>query len=506
MTTFDDLKRFFQNQNYKFIIAADAETRVSKLKKDKPFLSTPAGGVAVAFDPVAKASGAVYVGRGKTPEDRKTIDSSNKILIEDPDGKYFLKRVFISDEEFNSYYYGFSNQTLWPLCHVSFERPEFRDDWYEGFKKVNQKFAKAIKDEINGPLRREASKTFIWLNDYQLSLVPKYLGRQKNVIIGMFWHIPWPTWEIFRILPQKKELLESLLNCDFIAFHRGYQARNFLNTVDREFETRIDQETNKLYFNKNVITVKNLPMGVDVDVIENLFGNREDGSILEKLAQKIVPQNNINDRFDTLFNNQKVILGVDRLDYTKGLRLRLLALDKFFEKNKQYIGRVTYLGIIAPSREEIPSYKALRRELRELEKTINEKYGNKKWQPVNLVYEVFQREDLMNFYKKASVCLVTPLDDGMNLVSKEFVIASSFSRDPGMLVLSQFAGSSIDLTQALIVNPYNVEEVANAIKRGLEMNKKERTERISNMKQTLVDRNVYEWAIDFVKSAMAAGQ
>ncbi len=499
MTNYQDLKNFFKSQNLKVIIAADAETRVAKNEGGKIIQVIPAGGVAVAFDPISKASNATYIGRGRNSEDKALLDSRGKIAIENLEGRYFLKKVFLSEKELNGYYYGFSNQTLWPLCHVSFERPEFEDEWYEDFKKVNQGFAKAIREEIKG-------KTFVWVNDYQLSLVPKYLGRQKDTIIGMFWHIPWPTWEIFRILPQKKEILESLLSCNFIAFHRGYQVRNFLETVEREFEARIDQETNKVYYNKHITTVKNLPMGIDTDTIKSILEDRGEETFFRKMVKKVIHSdivNSINKPFGTLFRKQKVILGVDRLDYTKGLRLRLLALDKFFEKNKSYIGKVTYLGILAPSREAIPAYKTLKSEIELLERTINKKYARDNWKPIKIIYEVFPRDKIMDLYRNAKLCLVTPLDDGMNIVSKEFVIAASYSSDPGMLVLSQFAGSSIDLTESLIINPYNVEEVAEAIKKGLEMNKKEKIRRIKAMKEILEERNVYEWAKEFVRSAVS---
>ena len=498
MTTYQDLKDFFKRQDLKVIIAADAETRIAKRGNNIVGQIIPAGGVAVAFDPIAKASNAIYIGRGRNEDDRKFLDLRGRIPIDNTGDRYYLKRVFFNREEQDGYYCGFSNQTLWPLCHVSFERPDFRDDWYEDFKKINQKFAKAIKEEIKG-------KTFIWVNDYQLSLVPKYLGRQKGAIIGMFWHIPWPTWEIFRILPQKKEILESLLSCDFIAFHRGYQVRNFLETVGREFEARIDQETSKVYYNKQVTTVKNLPMGIDADIIESILENKQK-TFITKIVHEVIRSDkntDIANPFDTLFKEQKVILGVDRLDYTKGLSLRLLALDKFFEKNKTYIGKITYLGILAPSRIEIPAYRNLKEEIRNLGIAINRKYKKNNWEPIKIVYQVFPRDKIMDLYKNSSLCLVTPLDDGMNLVSKEFVIAASYSANPGMLVLSQFAGSSIDLTQALIVNPYNVEEVAKAIKKGLEMEKKEKIKRIKTMKEILEERNIYEWAKEFVGSAVS---
>lgn len=494
MTSYYDLFNFFKNQNFKMIIAADGETRISEKKGEKIIERVPAGGVSIGLDPIARASQAIYIARSRMPFEKSV--THGRITVNHPDGKYILQRLFLSPDELNQYYNGFANQTIWPLCHVTFQEPIFRKDWYEGFKKVNQKFAKAIKDEIKG-------KTFIWINDYQLALVPKYLERPKNAIIGMFWHIPWPTWEVFRILPDKKELLESLLTNDFLAFHRGYHVRNFFETVRRELEARIDEETNKVFYNGHETTVKNLPMGVDTDVIRSLVSaENEYGSPVARVVRKIFGFGLEKNNMDIYFKKNKVILGVDRLDYTKGIRLRLRAIDKFFEKNPKYIGKVIYLGIMAPSREAIPSYKFLKKDIGFLADQINSKYAKGDWKPIHTISKSFPRIEVIRFFRKANVCLVTPLDDGMNLVSKEFMVASSLSKNPGMLVLSQFAGSAIDLTQSLIVNPYNLEEVANAIKKGLEMDTQEKIKRTKNMAQTLEERNVYQWARDFVTEAL----
>lgn len=493
------LQDFFNNRKIRMIMAADAEPRTTQLEGKKTISLIPPGGVAVALDPVAKASGAVYVGRGKNEDEKKVLDRNNKMEVKDQDGNYTLKRIFMDEKEMDGYYYGFSNQTLWPLCHVAFEKPQFRQEWYEIFKKINHRFAAAIKEEIKG-------KTVIWLNDYHLSLVPKYLSRPKDSIVAMFWHIPWPTWEAFRILPQKEEILESLLSCDFIAFHRGYQVRNFLNTIKRELEARIDYETGRVFFNKNVTYVKNLPMGIDTDVVGSILNT--DDSLIGKIAKKLVNadiETDTSKRFDSFFNN-KVIIGVDRLDYTKGLILRLIALDKFFEKNKQYLEKVTYIGIIAPSREKIASYSKLWEDVSKWQEKINTKYGTAKWQPIKLIHEMLSRDVILNLFKKSQVCLVTPLDDGMNLVSKEFVMASSFARNPGMLVLSQFAGSAIDLTDAIIVNPYCIEDVADAIKKALEMDRFTKVKIIEKMKKTLEERNVYVWAEEFMQNTLTSSK
>lgn len=500
MIGFGDLKDYFYTQDYKLIIAADGEPCTSVVKKDGIIDQLPAGGVAVALDPIARATQALYIARAKKEEERLALDADGKMLLGNADGNYMLKRLFFDKDDLENYYYGFSNQIMWPLCHVAFEQPLFHDDWYEGYKKVNKEFAQEIKKEIHG-------KTAVWLNDYQLALVPSYLGRMDDVLIGMFWHIPWPTWEIFRILPMKKELLLSLLSCDFLAFHRGYQARNFLNTVERELEVRIDRETQTVHYQNHVTKVRSLPLGLDVDVVRSQVRKEEEETPLAKVFREMLGIEEEKEHpLDWYFDKYKVIFGVDRLDYTKGIAQRLRGIDRFFEKNPEYIGKAVYLGIIAPSREEIPSYKRVRKEATALANAINEKYGTAQWRPIHLIHSLFKREDVLNFYRKADVCAVTPLDDGMNLVSKEFIIASSMSSDPGMLVLSQFAGSATDLDAALIVNPYDIDDVAGAIKTGLEMKKEEKAKRIKHMVEMLEENNVYEWGYNFLRETLQMGR
>lgn len=500
MTTASDLQNFFSTKDYKMIIAADAEPRVSKLVNNKIITENPAGGVSVALDSIAQATNAIYIGRAKSEEERDMVEKNGMLTIKGTHGQYSLKRLFIDPKDADNYYSGFSNQTLWPLCHVAFEEPRWTDEWYKSYKKVNQAYATAIKKSM--PWNK---KTFIWINDYQLALVPLFLGRPKNAVVSMFWHIPWPTWEIFRILPYKDEILKSMLMSNFLAFHRGYQARNFLQTVERELQTRIDDETQTVYFNKNATQVKNLPLGIDVDVVRSIVSQNEKGNGLEAAIKKtLTPNNEEQHDIEWYFKKYKVIFGVDRLDYTKGLKLRLMAIEKFYEKNPSERGRSVYIGVLAPSRQTITSYKNLRKDVEDLSVSINERFGTKSWKPIHLLNSSFQRNEIIKFYSKADACVVTPRDDGMNLVSKEFVVASSLSEDPGMLVLSQFTGSAIDLTRALIVNPYDTDEVADAIKGALTMPKKEKKERIQQMTSLLEENNIYEWGENFIKSAILA--
>ncbi len=503
MVSFYDLKNYFRDLDYKIIIVGDGEPRAHTKVDGELVMKSPAGGVSVAFDAVARASQAVYIANGKTEADKEAMGGKSKIAIETNDGTYQLKRIFLTPEQQDSYYSGFSNQTLWPLSHAAFEKPVFNPAWYNDYIEVNKMFAKSIKEEIKG-------KTFVWINDYQLSLVPTFLGKNKDTVVGFFWHIPWPTWEIFRVLPQKKDILWSLLSCDYLAFHRRYQAQNFMTTVSNELEVRIDTETNSIFFDKNILTVGNLPMGIDTDTIETLAKPQEKETFLGGVIRQAlgIPKEEVGSKktkaMDAFFEKYQVMLGVDRLDYTKGLVYRLEAIDRFYEKYPKYIGKVIYLGIMSPSREGVPSYVALRKEVENKVKEINKKYATEDWKPLRMIYESYTREDVIRFYEKADISLVTPLDDGMNLVSKEFVVAAAVSHSPGVLILSQFAGSAIDLTSALIVNPYNIEEVADAIARGLQMPDSEKSERMQTMFASLQERNIYSWTESFVKKAIAA--
>lgn len=499
MTTLEDLKKNFKELNFsRMIIAADGETVIHKSVEGQMVAAMTAGGVSTAFDPIARATNATYIARARTEEDRKMADRKGFFDVKGGAGDYRLKRIFLDQKELDDYYNGFGNQTLWPLSHVAYEGPKFKNEWYRGYKEVNKKFAQAIKEEIKG-------KTFIWINDYQLSLVPEFLGRPKDTTIAFFWHIPWPTWETFRILPQKREILESLLSADFLAFHRGYHVRNFLNCLRREMEARIDEETNRIYFNGHVTTVRNLPMGIDTEAVKEIGQPLErEGGLATKIVENIFGVNKDEGEVDALFRKHKVILGVDRMDYTKGLLLRFFALEKFFELHPKYIGKVVYVGLLVPSREQIGAYKGVKEGVRKLAHKINQKYGTAKWKPIHLIYDTLSRENVVSFYKRADVCLVTPRDDGMNLVSKEFVVAASGTSNPGMLVLSEFAGSAIDLTQALIVNPYDFEGVAEAVRKALEMKKEEKKRRVREMTAVLDERNVYTWASEFIKDAASA--
>jgi trehalose 6-phosphate synthase len=486
MSMLDSLKAFARTLDSRVIIAADGQTRTHKREHGRMVEETPAGGVGVALDRVSQVLHATYVTRARTAEDQEVTDEEGKTIVRGKHGSYTLKRIDISEAEADQYYFGYSNQSLWPLFHPAFEKPVFDREWYEGYAVVNRRFAGAINAEIDG-------RTVVWVNDYQLALVPSMVERGEDTVLAFFWHIPWPSWELFRILPNRREILTSLLSCDFIGFHTREYARHFLEAVAQELGTPVDERMLTAQYEGRRVRVGALPLGVDADVI------REQVEREEEVAAASAP-------YAALCDCQAVILGADRLDYTKGIRERLEGLDQFFDRYPQYRGTATYVGVMAPTRETIPAYQELKDEVIALADQINAKYGRDGWQPLHMVYDGMPRDEVIRLYGCARVCLVTPLADGLNLVAKEFVAAASCVDDPGMLVLSEFAGAAEELGEAIIVNPFDIDAVADAIAAALEMAPEERMQRIATMASRLDRDNVYVWAEALLRRAIAAAR
>jgi trehalose 6-phosphate synthase len=488
MSMLDSLKAFARSLDGKVIIAADGQTRTHRREGGRLVESVPAGGVGMALDRVSQVLHATYITRARTPEDREVTDEEGKTTVRGTDGAYTLRRIEVSEEQTDQYYFGFSNQSLWPLFHPAFEKPVFERSWYEGYVTVNRRFADAVNAEIEG-------RAVVWVNDYQLALVPGMLERDEDVALAFFWHIPWPSWELFRILPYRRELLESLLCCDFIGFHTVEYARNFLSAVQSELDARVDERTLTVQYEGRRIRLGALPIGVDSDVIREQIER-------EELAD--APQESPAAQFAGLCDHQAVILGADRLDYTKGIRERLEALDRFFERYPACLGRATYVGIMSPTREAIPAYQELKDAVVALADQINAKYARDGWEPLCMVYEGMPREEIIRLYGCARVCLVTPLADGLNLVAKEFVAAASGVDDPGMLVLSEFAGAAEELRQAILINPFDPDGVAEGIAEALSMHQDERLRRIERMAVRIDRDNVYVWAEAILRRTIAA--
>jgi alpha,alpha-trehalose-phosphate synthase [UDP-forming] len=435
----------------------------------KPQVFRPASGVVSAIDPILRALGGMWVAHGSGDLDKKFVNSKNKLGVPPGNEHYILKRVWLTKKEEAGYYYGFANEGLWPLCHITHTRPVFREKDWKMYKKVNQKFADEILEEL------PAKEPFIWIQDYHFTLLAKMIKEKRpDATIALFWHIPWPTPEAFDICPYQQEILNGMLGCDLIGFHVQNHCNNFLDTVNRLTECRVDMEKFSIVRDDKETLVKAFPISIDT----------------KAPTPKTEEINEINDKLK--LKDKIVAVGVDRIDYTKGITERLLAIDRFLEKYPQYKNKFVFIQLAAPSRTHIARYQELTEEIDGLTNKINKKYSNNTWKPIIYLKKHFSSEEVYSYYNLANICIVSSLHDGMNLVAKEYVSAKS--DQDGVLILSRFTGAARELNDALQINPYSIEEFADTIKEAVEMPPDERKQRITNMQQIINENNIYKWA------------
>jgi trehalose 6-phosphate synthase len=434
----------------------------------------PPSGLVTAIEPVLRACDGVWVAHGSGSEDALAVDKFDRLRVPPDDPRYTLRRVWLSSEEESGYYDGFANEGLWPLCHIAHTRPIFRASDWDCYQSVNEKFAAALLEEMES-----SANPIVFVQDYHFALVPRLVkAARPDARVAIFWHIPWPNPEAFGICPWQAELLDGLLGADLIGFHIPLHCNNFLSTVDRVLESRTDREHMTARRNGHTSTVRPYPVSVALD-----------SSTPERMALR-TSRDELLKEFGLRCEN--LIMGVDRLDYTKGIVERLVAIEHLLEEHPWYVERLTMVQIAAPSRTRIPSYMNLRRRVQETVERINQRYQTPRWKPVLLIERQCSHEEVERWYRAAEVCLVTSLHDGMNLVAKEYVAARD--DEDGVLVLSKFTGAATELGDALLVNPYDIEGVAEAIHQGLEMDRSERRMRMQRMRRHVMEHNVYRWA------------
>jgi alpha,alpha-trehalose-phosphate synthase [UDP-forming] len=470
----EKLKEVLKNklQGKPLIVVSNREPYMHIFKGRKVECIIPAGGLVTALDPVLRASGGLWIAHGSGDADGEKVDDRNRLRVPPDDPSYTLKRIFLSAEEENGYYYGFANEGIWPLCHVAHTRPVFRPSDWEQYKAVNAKFAESVLEEIEGQ-----ESPLILLQDYHFALLPRMIKeRRPDARIGLFWHIPWPNAEAFAICPWQKEILYGMLGADLVGFHTQFHCNNFLETVDRTLECRIEWERFTVMKGDRPTLVKPFPISVDFPS-ENLSRPiPERAALLKDLGVKA----------------DLLAVGVDRVDYTKGIIERFLAVERLLEKHQEYRGRFTLLQVGAPSRTHIKRYHDFLAEVEREADRINWRFKSRSWKPIVFLKRHHGPEEIRPLYKRADVCLVTSLHDGMNLVAKEFVAARD--DEDGVLVLSRFAGASRELRDALIVNPYDVDQTADAIHLALDMDLEHRRERMRRMRTVVHENNIYRWA------------
>ena len=442
----------------------------------------PTGGMITALNPMMQACGGLWIAHGSGNADREVVDKDDKIGVPPDDPSYTLKRVWLTKEEEEGYYEGFSNRGLWPLCHMVHTRPTFRQSDWEAYQKVNQKFADAVLKEIKGK-----KNPIVIIQDYHFSLLPRLIKNARpDAAVCIFWHIPWPNSEAFSICPWKKEILDGLLGADVIGFHTQLFCNNFITTVSKELEALIDVEHSSI--TKNGHTSYIAPFPISVDFTGRKLG-RQELEAQAQAAKKI--------REELGVKTQYLGVGVERLDYTKGLLERVKAIELFLERYPQYRGEFTFVQIADPSRTGIKEYQEFEQRFTEEVERVNNAYKQNDWKPIILIKEHRNYDYLYNLYRAADICLVTPLHDGMNLVAKEFIAARNDER--GVLILSQYVGAAQELREALIINPYDGQQTAEAIRTGLEMQPAEQARRMRKLRNTVKNNNVYRWAAEIIK-------
>jgi trehalose 6-phosphate synthase len=433
----------------------------------------PASGVVTAMDPILRACGGTWVAHGSGNADRKYVNSKNKLGVPPEDNRYILKRVWLTKDEEAGYYYGFANEGLWPLCHVTHTRPVFREEDWQMYQRANQKFAQSVLEEL------PARSPLVFIQDYHFTLLPRMIKRERpDATVGLFWHIPWPNPEVFAICPYQLEILDGLLACDLVGFHLQFHCNNFLDTVNRLMESRVDTERFSIVRANRETFVRTFP--ISIDACSSAQGQEAEERQIERIRKELRLEDKI------------VAVGVDRVDYTKGIIERVLAVDRFLEKYPQYKGKFVLLQLGAPSRTHLKRYHELAAEIDELIQEKNWKHSEEDWQPIVYLNRHFPPAEIKGYYGLGDICIVSSLHDGMNLVAKEYVATKRGKA--GMLILSRFTGASRELVDAVMVNPYSIEEFADAIKYAIEMPADEKKARMEKMRQVVSDNNVYRWA------------
>lgn len=473
----DSLRRLLQKElaGERIIVVSNREPYIHVHRKDRFEAQRPASGVVTAIEPVMRACSGTWIAHGSGGADRETVDENDRVKVPPEQPEYTLRRIWLSQEEEFGYYYGFANEGLWPLCHIAHVRPIFRSNDWKYYETINQRFADAVVKEA------ENENPVVLVQDYHFALLPEMIRKAlPKATIIMFWHIPWPNPESFGICPWREELLRGMLGSTILGFHTPFHCKNFIETVDRYLEARIEHESSTISRRGKLTLVEHYPISIQwPPPWQNSQPSVE--TCRREVSQSLG------------FGPDHLIgLGVDRQDYTKGILERFRAVENMLEKHPELIGRFTFIQIAAPTRSILDDYQTFDLQIRSLAARINQRFGKENCQSICLKSEHHDPEEINRYYRAADVCMVTSLHDGMNLVAKEFVAARDDER--GVLVLSQFTGAAHELYEALIVNPYDIEQTTDALYRGLTMSPNEQRERMRSMRALVRDFNIYRWA------------
>lgn len=457
----------------RLLVVSNREPLIHVYDQDKIHCMRPASGLATALEPVLQACGGTWVAHGSGDADRVLADERGRVPVPTENPAYMLRRVWLSQEEEQGYYYGFANEALWPLCHITHTAPRFDSGDWAYYRRVNQRFADAVLEELDD------KPAIVFVQDYHFALLPRMLkSARPDLIVAQFWHIPWPNREAFRICPWQDEILDGLLGNDLLAFHVQDHCNNFLETVERVLEARVDIEHFSVTRGGRTTMVRPYPISIDPELWNR--PRPADGANELRLRAKL------------RLGDRPILLGIDRVDYTKGLPERFRAVDRLLTITPDLKKKFTFVQIGAPSRVHIPTYRRFSDEVQALVDHINWLHGDDDWLPIVYVNEHHDPDQVYALYRMAAGCVVSSLHDGMNLVAKEFIAARSDLR--GVLILSRFTGAARELADTLLINPYDVDHFAHALRIALTMTEVEQERRMRRLRQQVSDHNIYRWA------------
>ncbi|MFZ0499107.1 MAG: trehalose-6-phosphate synthase [Steroidobacteraceae bacterium] len=458
------------------IIVSNREPYVHNRDADgRRHVEVPASGMVTALEPIVRACGGLWVAHGSGAADREVVDLHDRIRVPPEGPAYTLRRVWLRPEEEQGYYGGFSNEGLWPLCHLAYVRPAFRESDWDAYRSVNQRFAAAVTREARRP------DPVVLIQDYHLALLPRLIRqRMPAATVALFWHIPWPSAETFGVCPWKDEILRHLLDADIVGFHTRQYCLHFLATAEQLLECRVDYERMTVTVEGHVCHVMACPISIEWPPPQ-----------LEGLPSIAVSRDRIR-RHHGIGPGVHLGVGVERWDFTKGIAERFLAFEALLARRPDLQGRIALLQVVAPTRTRLPTYQALQRQTLAETERINARFASSSWKPIVLVDRQQSAREVFELFRAADFCVVNSLHDGMNLVSKEFVAARD--DDNGVLILSAFTGAARELVEALLVNPFCISETAAAIEAAIAMPREERRERMRLMRRTVMENNVYRWA------------
>ena len=474
----DALRRILRQdlKGDEILIVSNREPYIHTRRKDNVIeIQRPASGLVTALEPVMRACSGTWIAHGAGSADRDTVDRHDHVMVPPEKPSYRIRRVWLSEEEEKGYYFGFANEGLWPLCHIAHTRPTFRAPDWEHYETVNRRFADVVADEAR------TDDPIVLVQDYHFALLPRMVReRLPKATIITFWHIPWPNPEAFGICPWREEVLEGLLGSSILGFHTQFHCNNFFDTVDRFLEARVDRETFTISYQGQPTEVRRYPISIEWP--PNALAVQQPVAECRRHVRDMLG----------LSQDVKLGVGVDRLDYTKGILERFAAIERLLELEPRWIGQFSFVQCAAPSRVSIDDYQNLDAKVRQVAARINERFGRPGCPPIVLRIEHHDAAQVYEMYRAADLCYVSSLHDGMNLVAKEFVAARD--DEQGVLILSQFTGAARDLAEALIVNPYDIEQSAAAMHLALTMSPEEQRARMRSMRGVVQEFNVYRWA------------